>query len=56
MTLIYKFYTIGVSEAAAVRVLAYFPGAEAKDVLPEKFVWFQVDLDGVYPETSDQGS
>lgn len=50
------FDTIGVSEAAAVIVLAQFLGGDARDMLSEKFALVDVELNGESPETSDQGS
>lgn len=50
------FDTIGVSQALEIRVLQYFLGGDARDVLSEQFSLDEVDFDGDYPETSEQGS
>lgn len=44
------FDTIGVSETAVVRVLAYFMGGNVKDVLIGQFVLVEVDFQGGFPE------
>lgn len=50
------FDTVRVSEAVAVRLLAYFKGDDDKYVLPEQFSPVEVYFYGVSPDTSDQGS
>lgn len=55
-TLRETFDTIGVSEAAAVRFLAYFLGTDTMHVLSKKVFMTEVDFDGGYLEASDQGS
>lgn len=50
------FDTLGTSEAAAVRVSAYFLGGEAKDVHAEQFALVEYEFDGDSPNSSDHGT
>lgn len=50
-TLCDTFDTIGVSEAAAVRVLSHFMRGDANDVLSEQFELIQVEFYGGSPES-----